>query len=143
MIKITVKVDIFPTENVNKVKKALLNVFEPEKMKLVNMGKHKRIVATAHSSTSLMKMYYKLREERILDAARQYLKLGTNGNKIVFSLHKQAAYVGVVSFCDSEISSPLGPIMFEVETDDPSTFINWLAPRTIRGSPIREIPPPD
>jgi len=143
MIRVTVRVDVFPTENVNKVKKALLNVFEPERIKLVNMGEYKRIVATAHSSTSLMKVYYKLREERILDAARQYLKLGTNGNKIVFSLHKQAAYVGVVSFCDSEISSPLGPIIFEVETNDPNTFIDWLAPRTVRGTPVKEIPPPD
>ncbi|RLF13719.1 MAG: hypothetical protein DRJ66_07325 [Thermoprotei archaeon] len=144
MIKVTVEVDVFPTENINKVKKALLNVFEPSSLKVMRKGIRRKIVAKGQGSMSLMKIYRKLREERILDTARRYLKAGiTNENKIVFFIHKQAAYVGVVSFCDSEIRSPLGHIKFEIETDDPKTLIDWLTPKTVRGVPIKEVPPPD
>ena len=63
-------------------------------------------------------------------------------NKLVFHVHKQAAYVGVLTFVTVTKESPLGPITFVVETDNVRQLIDWLAPRTIRGQRVYEVEPP-
>ncbi len=142
-IKVVVEVDIRPTENPNKVRKAVSKVFVPVKYSIIKKRNKRILRAEGYGSSSLLRLYNLLREERILDAARRYMLAGIQDNKIIFYLHKQAAFMGVASFCDDEISSPLGSIKFEVECDDPKALINWLAPRTINGIPVKEYPPPD
>ncbi|MCD6510892.1 MAG: hypothetical protein J7L11_10965 [Thermoprotei archaeon] len=142
-IRVIAEAEVRPTENPNKVRKAISNVFTPSRYSVIREGEWKIIRAEGYGSSSLLRLHRLLRVERILDAARQYMKSGVIGNKIIFKLHKQAALMGIVSFCDDEINSPLGAIRFEIECDDPKALIDWLAPRTHRGSPIREYPPPD
>lgn len=143
VIKVVVKTLIYPTEDPKKVKKAVKNVFVPISYKVIEKDKNmKMLVAEGYGYTSLIKIYNALRREKILDSARRSLLAGLKGNKIIFALHKQAAYVNVVSFCDFEINPPLGVIEFEVETDKPEDLINWLAPPTKNGVPIKEYPPP-
>ncbi len=77
-----------------------------------------------------------------MDAARKSLFAGVRGDLLEFSLNKQAAFAGRVSFCGSESESPLGPIRFLVGCPNPTLLIEWLAPKTVQGRPIRELPPP-
>jgi uncharacterized protein len=90
----------------------------------------------AHNGPEAIENFRKLlREQRILDAARSVMFEGKIGNKIQFSLNKQAAFMGKLSFPPEE--EPLGSIHVEISGSD--EVIDWLAPRTKDGRPIREI----
>lgn len=143
-MEVEVRTEIRYTENPQKVKKAVLNFFSPDSVKVEEYRDYKVLVARGKSPRCLMKLYSALRTQRILDAARKYMKSGSVGNTIVFHLHKQAAYVGAISFCSiPERESPLGAITFIIVTNDVKRLINWLTPRTVEGSPAGETEPPD
>jgi predicted RNA binding protein with dsRBD fold (UPF0201 family) len=48
------------------------------------------------------------------------------GNSTWFYLNKQAAFVGIVSICEEESESPLGPIKVTLRSSDLESVINWL-----------------
>jgi predicted RNA binding protein with dsRBD fold (UPF0201 family) len=140
---VTVEVEVRPTESREKVMRALRNLFEPQTVRVERLGESEVIVAESTTLASLTKLYYALRAERILDAARGALKKGVQAkDRLVFHLHKQAAYTGKVSFVDGDNESPLGAIRFVVEHPDVKAVIDWLAPYTVRGRPVfeREMP---
>lgn len=137
--KIVVEAEIRPTEDEDKVKRAVLNFIDPDKIEIMERGTSKILYVEASSVKSLSKLHRALRLERVLDAARNALKRGIRDNKIVFYLHKQAAYMGRVSIVSGDVESPMGAIKFEVEYKEPSVFIDWIAPQTSRGKPLWEI----
>ena len=139
MFKVIVRTIVNPSEDEDKVKKAVSNVFTPESMEVIDRGEYKEIVAVSESYESLEKLHKLLRKYRILDAARKHLKAGRGEREIEFELNKQVAYVGKISFCTTPEESPLGSIKFRIETENPKVVIDWLAPRTVRGKPVREI----
>ncbi|MEZ0249268.1 MAG: RNA-binding domain-containing protein [Thermoproteus sp.] len=143
-MKVEVIVEIRPTEDPEKVKKALLNVFEPEGLETRSEGDAIFLIARASSYKSLLKLKDAIWRQGIQDAARSVLSRSLAGeNRIVFHLNKQAAYVGVVSFATEPGESPLGPIIFNIETSDIRRFLDWIAPRTYKGKVFYEGPPPD
>lgn len=143
-MEVEVRTEIRLTENIQKVKRAVLNFFTPDSIEIEDLGEYKILIARGKGSLSLRKLYEALRTQRILDAARKYIKNGCVGNTVVFHIHKQAAYVGAISFCSiPEKESPLGAITFIVTTNDVKRFINWLTPRTVEGTPIGEAEAPD
>lgn len=142
MLKVTVKTEVRATEDMEKIKIAIKNVFSPSKIELLSFNeKLKVLVASSTSYESLEKLRELLRRERILDAAHRILKMGISENRLVFRLNKQAAYAGHLSFSDVN-ESPLGPITFEIECKDPRGLIDWLAPRTFGGI-VREYGRPE
>lgn len=142
MIKIIVEAEVKATEEEEKVKQAILNVFEPESITIERRFGRKYIIAKSEDIESLRKLHSLLRRERILDAARKMMKRFSNQNQVIFFLNKQAAYVGHLSFCLPERESPLGPIRFEITCDNVKDVINWLAPPTSQGKPLFEREPP-
>lgn len=71
-----------------------------------------------------------LKQFRIRDAARGVLRRGLDGDSTKFSLNKQVAAVGKVSF--SEEAHPLGDIEVEIVSDDIEALIDSIAPSTRR-----------
>ena len=138
MIRIRVETEIRPTEDPKKVEQAVRNVFDPEVLWVEERGEVKVLIGESKSHRSLLKLHNLLRQERILDASRKILKKGVKGNVMVFHIHKQAAYAGRLTFATESRESPLGPITFIIETDDPKELIDWLAPKTERGKPLWE-----
>ncbi|CCC82105.1 RNA-binding domain-containing protein [Thermoproteus tenax] len=137
-------VEVRPTEDRDKVKRALLNVFEPETLELKKEGEAELLIGRASSYKSLLKLKEAIWRQGIQDAARSVLSRSIVGEgRLVFHLNKQAAYVGVVSFATEPSESPLGPIVFIVETSDVRRFLDWIAPRTYKGRVYYEGPPPD
>jgi len=49
---------------------------------------------------------------------------------MIFFLNKQVAFAGHISFSEETAESPLGPIRFIIETDDPPHLVEWLAEKT-------------
>jgi len=142
MVYVRVEAEVRPTEDVEKVKKAVLNVFEPDKLTVEDFGDYKLVVAEAWNYHSLWKLHELLRRERILDAARSYMLRGIQGPTLTFKINKQVAFVGRLSFVDMDREAPLGPIVFTIETRNPREVVDWLAPPTRMGRPIyeREMP---
>jgi len=129
-IKITVEVDVNPTEDPGKVQVAVQKVLGDFHLDKIDDEDRTRLVGSAEGLESLSAFHELLRKERILDAARRVLFKGLRGNTVTFYLNKQVAYVGHISFSQSEGESPLGPIRVEVQCDRPKELIYWLAPKT-------------
>ncbi len=130
-IRTTILVKVNPTEDPEKVKRSVQNVFPTLDFKRIPQKRGYLLTTEVYGKAGLSKLYDLLRRERILDAARATLFKGTDGNKITFYLNKQVAYVGHVSFCEPVGESSLGPIKVDISCDDAKELIDWLAPRSI------------
>ena len=128
MIRVRVVATVKPTEDVEKVKKAVENVFSGEITVIEEGNGYYRVEGYSGSRDSLDKLYNLIRIEQILPAARNYLLKNMRDRYITIYLHKQAAFMNKLSFIDSDRESPLGAIRIEIETDDPMKLIDWLAP---------------
>jgi len=53
---------------------------------------------------------------------------GMGDDSSTILLNRQAAYVGSVVFCETEMEGPLGPLTLVVKADKIMNFIDWLAP---------------
>ncbi len=130
-----------PTENVEKVKEAILRVINPDQID-VEGEEFKRVVAYSTRLESLERLRRLLRVERILDAARGAMKKGLSRDSLVFYLHKQALYAGRLSFISSDQESPLGAVRVEIYHPEPRKVLDWLAPPTKHGRPRFELSSP-
>ena len=118
--------EIRPTEDPDRVRKALTNIFVGEveiKGEIDDYGSAK-LVGDGPSSLERFRMI--LLRDRIRAAGRSQLFKGLDGNRIVTFLNKQVAYANHISFSAPEGESPLGPIRLSIESDDPVQLIEWL-----------------
>ena len=129
-ISVQVEAEINPTENEDKVKRAVENFFGNLELEAKLQRQGSLLIGKGKGMDALTKLYNLLRRERIRDAARGALYEGLGEKSITFYLNKQVAYVGHVSFSQPEAESPLGPIKVEIQCDNPGEIIDWLAPRT-------------
>ena len=129
-ISVQVEADINPTENEDKVKRAVENMFGSLELEVKPQKRGSLLVGRGRGIDTLTKLYNLLRRERIRDAARGALYEGLSQKSIIFYLNKQVAYVGHVSFSKPVGESPLGPIKVEIQCSNPRELIEWLAPRT-------------
>ncbi|MEM0497250.1 MAG: RNA-binding domain-containing protein [Acidilobaceae archaeon] len=138
MVNIVVEAEVKPTEDVDKVLKAITTIIDPESIETVNLGKSTVIVAKSKNIVSLAKLHRLLRLERILDTARSIMRQGVQENKTVFYIHKQASYMGKVSFVSGDHESPLGAIKVIIESSNIYNVIDCLAPQTSKGRLLRD-----
>jgi predicted RNA binding protein with dsRBD fold (UPF0201 family) len=124
-----------PTEVEERVRKAVENVFPGARLTLIK--KEGFVDQLAGTAPSLDTMHELLRRQQILDTARNSFYKGIEGKEISFQLNKQAALMGYVNFLDHPMA--LGGIDVTIGTDEPELIIDWLAPYTAEGQPVREI----
>lgn len=129
-IDIRVEAEVNPTEDQEKVKRAVENVFGSVEFEVKSQRRGSLLIAKAKGIEGLTKLQNLLRRERIRDAARGVLLEGLSEKSIVFYLNKQVAYVGHLSFSKPVAESPLGPIRVQIRCDDPRKLVEWLAPKT-------------
>ena len=132
-MKLRVEAEVRATEDRAKVEAAVNRIFPALKLDLVG----DRLIGESIDTRSLDRLHQLLRLQAILDSARKVMRAGRRGNLVEFMLNKQVATVSKVSFTNGE--SPLGPIVVTLETPDIERLIDYLAPRTQEGKPIREI----
>ncbi len=128
---------VYPTEVREKIEAAIMNLI-PVKLLLQDFGVPG--LCGEGNLENLRKLHQLLRENRILDTARQVFMNGIEGNTIQFKLNKQVAYVGKVNFPAGEES--LGSIHVEISAENKEALIkiiDWLSPRTVDGKPVEEI----
>jgi uncharacterized protein len=129
-IAVRVETEIYLTEDLEKVKNAVTNIFDNMSFEVKAEYNEKRLIAEATGLESLIKFRRLLSLERIRDAARRVFIGGSRSGTIEFFLNKQVAFTGHVSFSEEFSESPLGPIKVTIKCNDPQTVIEWLAART-------------
>ena len=122
--KIKVIADVKSTEDPEKVKKSILNIF-PD---IIVEEKEKEIIGYSEEDDVLSRFIELIHSEAIRDSVNMVLKEGTQGAKISFSINKQAAFAGRVNLSRS---SPLGPIKVKIYVEEPYEFIDKIVPKTI------------
>jgi hypothetical protein len=117
------KVLINPTEDLDKVLKALSNILDYDELEIdVNY------IKVTGDEESLIRLRESLEKRRIRNTARKIMLKGLQDNSILFKLSKQAAYTGLVNILSEDLSA-LGEINIRIETDNVDAFLDWIAPQ--------------
>ena len=133
-VQIRVEAEVNQTEDLEKVKTAVENMFGPLDFEIKDRPWGQLLKTRTTGTKGLTKLSNLLKREQILAAARKVLRSSIGDNSVTFYLNKQVAYAQHVSFCQQSHESPLGPITVKINCDDPKKLVNWLAPRPIRRS---------
>jgi predicted RNA binding protein with dsRBD fold (UPF0201 family) len=137
-IVVHVEVEVNPTEDLQKVKRAVENIFGAVKFEVKSRKWRRLLIAKSRGTDGLTKLYNLLSRERILAAARKVFFSGMGDKSVVFYLNKQVAYAGHISFSQQTAESPLGPIKVQIRCDNPRELIELLTPKpTKRNVPSR------
>ena len=124
-----VEVEVNPTEDLEKVKLAVENIFGAVTFKVESRTWGNLLIGKTQGTAGLTKLYNLLSRERILAAARKVFFSGITENSVTFYLNKQVAYAGHISFCQQTGESPLGPIKVQIRCNNPRELIEWLTPK--------------
>lgn len=130
-VAIQVEADINPTEDAEKVKNAILNIFDIVSVEIKPSYRGNILNAKAEGLETLVRFRNLLSLDRIRAAARKVFLGGLRGNNIKFFLNKQVAFTGHVSFSEENGESPLGPMKITFECKEPKKLIDWLAPTKV------------
>ena len=137
-IVLHVEVEVNPTEDLEKVKRAVENIFGAVTFKVKSRKWGQLLIAKTKGTEGLTKLYNLLGRERIRAAARKVFLSGMDEKSVVFYLNKQVAYAEHISFSQKTAESPLGPINVQIRCDNPRKLIEWLTPKpTKRNAPSR------
>lgn len=134
-IRVHVEVEVNPTEDLEKVKQAVENIFGTLTFKVKSRTWGQLLIAKTAGTESLNKLYNILARERIRAAARKVLRSGMDENSVTFYLNKQVAYAGHISFSQKTAESPLGPITVQIRCSNPRKLVEWLTPRPAKRKP--------
>lgn len=128
-IVVHVEVEVNPTEDLEKVKLAVENIFGAATFEVESRRWGQLLIAETTGTEGLTKLYNLLRRERIRAAARKVFFSGMSEKSVTFYLNKQVAYAGHISFCQQTAESPLGPINVQIRCSNPRELIEWLTPK--------------
>lgn len=120
MVEILLRTRCYPTEDRQRIVRAMTNLFPDVKVTGTD-----ELEGISHSADAFAEQ---LVRQRIRDAARAVLRRGVAGNSTSFHLNKQVATVGKISFAEEE--HPLGDIRVEISADDIHALIDKIAPST-------------
>jgi hypothetical protein len=135
MFHIRVETKLHPTESFEKVALALQTVVPGEVSKR-SLGEQVYLYITSDDYTALENLHTLIRQQRILDVARNELKRGVVDHSTIFFLNKQVAFVNKLNFCEPDGESPLGPLRVEINYEPINVLIDWLAPYTKDGKEV-------
>ena len=128
-IVVHVEMEVNPTEDLEKVKLAVENIFGAATFEVESRRWGQLLIAETTGTEGLTKLYNLLRREQIRAAARKIFFSGMSEKSVTFYLNKQVAYAGHISFCQQTAESPLGPINVQIRCSNPRELIDWLTPK--------------
>jgi len=115
MVEVVVEAEVRPTEDIEKVKKALLNVVKPEEIEVEEVTSGFKVLRAKCSRVECLEpLRGIIKLQQIEPAVRAHLEKYWREDSITILLHKQACYAGRVSLVDSERESPLGPVKLSI-----------------------------
>lgn len=118
---------IFPSEDSEKVKTAILRIFPDAELTVSEDG----IEGIANS---IDRFSAQIRKQKILDTARSVLTRGKRGDRTRIFLNKQVAFVGKISFCEER--TILGTLRAVIIDEGIDSLIDRVAPVTVDGEEV-------
>jgi predicted RNA binding protein with dsRBD fold (UPF0201 family) len=127
LVKVSSKIN--PTEDPDKVQKAIKNIFP-----IGSIKKDQDSITLTGDSTTLENLKKIMEQRKIRATARSIMESSIKHERseseiketsIEFILSKQTAFVGVVNFVEGT-PSPLGDIPVEIITSDIEEFLDWF-----------------
>lgn len=142
MIKVLVSAIVSPTEDRDKVREAVNNIFPDVELEEEKLSEYSSSFSGEGDKFALRHLHNLIREEEIIDTSRTRLNVGLSedGQSTSFIISKQVATVGRLNYPAQE--EPLGSINIEVFADsrrEMERFFDWLTPPTENGVPEFEI----
>jgi predicted RNA binding protein with dsRBD fold (UPF0201 family) len=122
MPRIVATAAVRPTEDPEKVRRALLNLFPDAQIE----EWEDRMVSSTGNGEALRELII---DHHIRDTARAVMLRGKSVGTTRFTLNKQVAYIGKVSFLEGPVT--LGGIEVVIEEDDIEGLIDYLAESTV------------
>ena len=127
MPSIEITCPIYPSEDPEKVKTAILKVFPDAILEGSDMG----IKGTTENLDRFSKQ---IRKQKILDTTRSVMLHGKRGDRTRIFLNKQVAFVGKISFCEEK--TILGTMKVVIIDEDIDGLIDKVAPITVDGEEV-------
>ena len=126
---ISCKIEMFcsvnPSEDPNKIKKAISNIFPNSTMKTEDFS----ISAQSNDLKSLEKIYETIHTKHSQKIYRRNLEKNLENDTTWFYLNKQAAFVEKIVICEGADESPLGPIKVILTSSYIDRIIDWIISR--------------
>ena len=126
---ISCKIEMFcsvnPSEDPNKIKKAISNIFPHSTMKTEDFS----ISAQSNDLKSLEKIYETIHTKQSQKIYRRNLEKNLENDTTWFYLNKQAAFVEKIAICEEANESPLGPIKVILTSSYIDEIIDWFVSR--------------
>lgn len=120
------KIEIFckvnSSEDPNKIKKAISNIFSYSKV-TANVFS---ISAESNDLNSLEKIYQTIHLKQSQKTYGRHLEQNLENDTTWFYLDKQAAFVENIAICEESEESPLGPIKVTPISSNLDGIIDWL-----------------
>ena len=120
--KIEMLCPVNPSEDPNKIKLAIANVFPYSIIKNENFS----INAQSKELRSFEKIYETIHVNQSQRIYSRNLENNLENNVTWFFLNKQAAFVEKIIICDEAEESPLGPIKVTITSSNIDGIIDWL-----------------
>ena len=125
-----------PTEDIEKVKSAMLNLWPPATFKVISQNHQGTFLeGYANGPEAIATLSKKFREQRILQAVRNQLLNLVEENMVIFGMQRQAAYANRFHLCDLNDYSAMGPIQVKITANYIHDIIDYISPPTEKGKP--------
>jgi predicted RNA binding protein with dsRBD fold (UPF0201 family) len=139
-MKSTIRCIVHPTEEIQRVEKAIENIFGQITLSTTKFDEFTEIYSSNLSRNSFAILRQMVHDKRILDAARVRLLKNLDEFTTFMYFDKQAAYTGKLRLLDNNHEDPpLGSIEINFEFESESKFeefLDWFSPRTKDGRVI-------
>ena len=113
-ITIQVFCEINPSEDIEKIKTVIFNLFPELKIKIEG----NTISGNSNDLELLSKVLASIQNRKIKNVFLRILNSNIIDNSTWFYLNKQAAFVNVVALCNEADESALGPVKVVLESND-------------------------
>ena len=120
--KISAYCTINESEDMNKVRTAVSNILTDMNEKITGNS----LTVNSTNYQSLTMIYETMRTRKTKSAYRHHLMRNMSQDSTWFYLNKQAAFANVITLCDEEDQSPLGPIKVILHSKNIEGVIDWL-----------------
>ncbi len=123
---ISCKIEMFcsvnPSEDPEKIKKSISNIFPNSKIKIEDYS----ISAQSKDLTSFEKIYETIHSKGSQKNYRRNLENNLENDSTWFYLNKQAEFDEEIAICEEAEESPLGPIKVIMTSPDINSIIDWI-----------------
>ena len=127
MPSVTIRTVVHPTEDPERVRKAICNLFPNVEFNIEG----DELVAQSEELTNFKNL---IRKQKILDVTRSMMWRNRRAGGTLLHINKQVAYVGKISYIEED--APLGTMRAFLHAEDVESLMDEIAPRTVDGEEI-------